>query len=292
MQIELHNMSIHSANNLIAAIRRNSAPRLTLVGAGPGDPDLITLKGVKALQAADVILYDALANDALLAHAPASVPKIFVGKRAGKHKMTQEKINALIVKCAHHYGHVVRLKGGDPYIFGRGHEEQEFAEAAGIHCTLVPGISSAHAIPALQNIPLTKRGISESFWVITGTTQSGSLSHDVRLAAQSTATVVILMGMRKLQEIQAVFEEHGHTATPVAIIQNGSLPNERLGLGAIHSLATLGDTLQLGSPAVIVIGEVVREHPDFIKNHLHEMIHGYDNVPHPPHAFVEPTLSV
>ena len=285
-------MSVHSAKDPIAAIRRSSAPRLTLVGAGPGDPELITLKGVKALQSADVVLYDALANDALLAHAPADVPKIFVGKRVGEHKMTQEKINALIVRCAHHYGHVVRLKGGDPYIFGRGHEEQEYAEAAGIPCTLVPGISSAHAVPSLQNIPLTKRGINESFWVITGTTQAGALSHDVRLAAQSTATVVILMGMHRLQEIQTVFEENGHTSTPVAIIQNGSLPNERTGLATVHTMAARAHELQLGSPAIIVIGEVVREHPDFIKNHLHEMFNDYDSVQQSTRGMAEPTLSV
>lgn len=269
---------MHSAHDLIAGIRKYSAPRLTLVGAGPGDPELITLKGVKALQSADVVLYDALANDALLAHAPAQVPKIFVGKRAGKHKLTQEKINTLIIKCAYHYGHVVRLKGGDPYIFGRGHEEQEYAEAAGISCTLVPGISSAHAVPSLQNIPLTKRGISESFWVITGTTKAGVLSDDIRLSAQSTATIVILMGMHKLPEIQAVFQENGHTETPVAIIQNGTLSNERVGLATIDSVTSVAEELQLGSPAVIVIGEVVREHPDFIKNQLHEMLHAYDNV--------------
>jgi uroporphyrin-III C-methyltransferase len=285
-------MSVHSANDPIAAIRRSSAPRLTLVGAGPGDPELLTLKGVKALQSADVVLYDALANDVLLAHAPADVPKIFVGKRAGKHKMTQEKINVLIVKCAHHYGHVVRLKGGDPYIFGRGHEEQEYVETAGIPCTLVPGISSAHAVPSLQNIPLTKRGISESFWVITGTTQAGALSHDVRLVAQSTATVVILMGMHKLQEIQTVFEENGHTSTPVAIIQNGSLPNERTGLATVHTMAARAYELQLGSPAIIVIGEVVREHPDFIKNHLHEMFNDYGSMQQSTQRMAEPNLSV
>ncbi len=276
----------HSAKSLIAAIRKHSAPRLTLVGAGPGDPDLITLKGVRALQTAEVVLYDALANDALLAHVPADVPRIFVGKRAGKHKMSQEKINALIVACAHQYGHVVRLKGGDPFIFGRGHEEQEYAEAAGISTTMVPGISSTHAVPSLQNIPLTKRGISESFWVITGTTKAGALSEDIRLAAQSTATVVILMGMRKLREIQAVFAESGHISTPVAIIQNGSLPNERIGLATVSTMVNMTEEHQLASPAIIVIGEVVREHPDYIKNQLGEMLKPHDNIQQVETSFV------
>ena len=234
-------------------------PRLTLVGAGPGDPDLLTIKGMKALQRADVVLYDALANDELLRYVPDTAPKIYVGKRAGQHKVPQEQINRMIVKCAYQYGHTVRLKGGDPYVFGRGHEEQAYAEAAGVPTEVVPGISSAYAVPAGQHIPLTKRGVSESFWVITGTTRTGQLSSDVALAAQSTATVVILMGMNKLVEIQSVFIQHGKATTPVAIIQHGSLPQERVALCAVESLVTTAAEHQLGSPAIVVIGEVVHE---------------------------------
>ena len=234
-------------------------PKLTLVGAGPGDPDLLTLKGMKALQRADVVLYDALANDELLMYVPATAPKIYVGKRAGQHKVSQEQINRIIVDCAYRYGHVVRLKGGDPYVFGRGHEEQAYAEQAGVPTEVVPGISSAYAVPALQHIPLTKRGVSESFWVITGTTRTGQLSSDIRLAAQSTATVIILMGMSKLAAIQQVFEEHGKSTTPVAIIQNGSLPQERVAIGQVRDLAVTAAEHGLKAPAIIVIGEVVSE---------------------------------
>ena len=234
-------------------------PRLTLVGAGPGDPDLLTLRGMKALQQADVVLYDALANDELLNYVPATSPKIYVGKRAGQHKVPQEQINRMIVSCAYRYGHVVRLKGGDPYVFGRGHEEQAYAERAGVATKVIPGISSAYAVPALQSIPLTKRGVSESFWVITGTTRTGHLSEDVALAAQSTATVVILMGMRKLAEIQEVFLRQGKERTPVAIIQNGSLPQERIAVGHVRDLVATAAEHQLSSPAIIVIGEVVNE---------------------------------
>ena len=237
----------------------NKLPRLTLVGAGPGDPDLLTIKGMKALQQADVVLYDALANDALLDYAPADSLKIYVGKRAGQHKVPQERINQMIVTCAHRYGHVVRLKGGDSYIFGRGHEEQRYAEALGVPTQVVPGISSAYAVPALQSIPLTKRGVSESFWVITGTTRTGQLSTDVALAAQSTATVIILMGMRKLAEIQRTFASYGKGHTPVAIIQNGSLPHERLGIGTVDTLLRMAKEENLESPAIIVIGEVVNQ---------------------------------
>ncbi|MGB3778681.1 MAG: uroporphyrinogen-III C-methyltransferase [Tunicatimonas sp.] len=234
-------------------------PRLTLVGAGPGDPDLLTIKGVNALQQADVVLYDALANEELLAYVPDVAPKIYVGKRAGQHKVPQEQINRMIVNCAYRYGHAVRLKGGDPYVFGRGHEEQAYAEAAGVPTEVIPGISSAYAVPALQSIPLTKRGVSESFWVITGTTRTGQLSNDVALAAQSTATVVILMGMNKLRDIQSVFVQHGKAATPVAIIQHGSLPQERIATCEVRNLAVTAAEQQLGAPAIIVIGEVVNE---------------------------------
>ncbi len=247
-------------------------PKLTLVGAGPGDPDLLTLKGLKALQAADVVLYDALANEELLQYVPAHAPRIYVGKRAGSHKMTQEDINRLIVACASYYGHVVRLKGGDPYVFGRGHEEQVFAEKAGIPSEVVPGISSAYAVPALQNIPLTKRGVSESFWVITGTTRSGKMSEDVKLAAQSTATIVILMGMGQLQEIKQVFESCGKQDTPVAIIQNGSLPEEKIGMGLVKNMVEMAEKNKLASPAIIIIGEVVSSHPEYISTQILEEI--------------------
>jgi len=245
----------------------NKVPRLTLVGAGPGDPELITLKGMRALQEADIVLYDALANEELLQYARPNVPRIYVGKRGGRKYKSQEEINELIVRCAENYGHVVRLKGGDPYIFGRGHEEHTYAEACGITVLVVPGISSVYSVPALQSIPLTCRGVSESFWVITGTTRHGSLSKDVALAAQSTATVVILMGMRQLAEIQAVFETYSQENTPVAIIQNGSLPEEKVGIATVSTMTEMADEEQLGAPAIIVIGEVVREHkvPTWVK---------------------------
>ncbi len=233
-------------------------PRLTLIGAGPGDPDLITVKGVKALADADVVLYDALVNEELLTYAPARAVKIFVGKRAGMHSAQQQEINRLIVKYAYSHGHVVRLKGGDPFVFGRGLEEIEHASSHGITTLVIPGISSALSVPALQGIPLTHRGISESFWVVTGTTKTGSLSDDLRLAAQSSATVVILMGMKKLDEIVGVFKTSGKENTPVAIVQNGSLPNEKLGLGTVATISEIVKEQGLSSPAIIIVGEIVR----------------------------------
>ncbi len=236
-------------------------PRITLVGAGPGDPDLITVKGIKALTDADVVLYDALVDECLLDWAPARAEKVFVGKRKGFCAMKQEEINALIVEMAWKHGHVVRLKGGDPFVFGRGHEEMDFAQAFGMPVAVVPGISSTISVPELQGIPLTRRGISEGFWVVTATTKNHSLSEDVRKVAESTATAVILMGMSKLGEITKVFAEAGKKDTPVAIIQNGSRPDERIGLGTISTIESVVAEEGLSNPAVIVIGEVVRVHP-------------------------------
>jgi len=237
---------------------RQIVPKLTLVGAGPGDPDLITVKGIKALADADVVLYDALASEELLTYAPNRAKKIFVGKRAGRHSAQQNEINRLIVKYAYSFGHVVRLKGGDPFVFGRGLEELEHASAHGISTLVIPGISSAMAVPALQNIPLTHRGISESFWVVTGTTKTGQLSKDLYLAAQSSATIVILMGMRKLDEIMEMLKRSGKENIPVAIVQNGSRPDEKLGLGTVSTISEVAREKGLSSPAVIVVGEIVK----------------------------------
>lgn len=233
--------------------------KVTLVGAGPGDPDLLTIKGAKALSEANVVLYDALANEEILAYAPKKSIKIFVGKRKGHHEYTQDQINQLIVDNALTYGHVVRLKGGDPFIFGRGSEEIDYIESFGIPTAVVPGISSSIAVPAYQGVSLTKRGVSESFWVITGTTSDRKLSNDVALAAQSSATVVILMGMSKLSQIVSLFQKENKGETPIAIIQNGTLPNEKIGVGTIDTIVDVAREGNLGSPAIIVIGEVVRE---------------------------------
>ncbi|WP_343911768.1 uroporphyrinogen-III C-methyltransferase [Aquimarina litoralis] len=236
----------------------SKTPKLTVVGAGPGDPDLITLKAIKALASADVVLYDALINESLLEYAP-NAEKIFVGKRKGCYAYQQEQINELIVNRAKSHGHVVRLKGGDPFIFGRGAEEIDYVQEFGIETNMVPGISSSLAVPAYQGIPLTKRGSSESFWVITGTTKSHKLSQDVCLAAKYNATVVILMGMSKLSEIVSIFAAENKEEVPVAVIQNGTTDNERFGYGSIETIEQVVSEQKLSSPAIIVIGEVVKQ---------------------------------
>lgn len=236
-------------------------PRLTLVGAGPGDPELITLKGILALAKADVVLYDALVDRSLLQHAPKSAIKIYVGKRNGNNENPQEETNRLIVHYALNYGHVVRLKGGDPFVFGRGAEEVDYAQRFGIATTVIPGITSSIAVPASQGVPVTKRGVAESFWVITGTTSSGQLSHDLELAAQSTATVVLLMGTKKLSEVVQLYKLYNKASMPIALIQNGTTKQEKVVAGIIEDIEQKVCESGIGAPAVIIIGEVVKESP-------------------------------
>jgi uroporphyrin-III C-methyltransferase len=234
-------------------------PRLTVVGAGPGDPELLTLKGQRVLAEADVVLYDALANDELLAHVRPEALTVFVGKRRGRRAYSQEEINELIVRHAWQHGHVVRLKGGDPFVFGRGREEMLYAEARGLATAYVPGISSAVAAAGSVGIPVTHRGLSEGFRVITATTASGQLSDELRTAARTPrVTTVILMGLSQLATITDMFRLYGGAAVPAAVIQNGTLPNERMVTGTVADLAAKAAAASIGAPAIIVIGEVVQ----------------------------------
>ncbi|MGB5172883.1 MAG: uroporphyrinogen-III C-methyltransferase [Eudoraea sp.] len=233
--------------------------KLTVVGAGPGDPELITLKAIRVLKEAKVVLYDALVNSDLLKYA-ADAEHIFVGKRRGCYAYQQDQINELIVQRAKTKGNVVRLKGGDPFVFGRGAEEMEYASRYGIKVNMVPGISSCISVPASQNIPVTKRGAAESFWVITGTTRDHRISEDIKLAAKSNATVVILMGMSKLSSIVSLYRNAGKANIPVAIIQNGTTKDEKVGVGTIITIEKIVEDKNLANPAIIIIGEVVSHH--------------------------------
>jgi len=231
--------------------------KVTIVGAGPGDPDLITLAGVKALQSANVVLYDALANKALLQYAP-DAHMIFVGKRKGFKAYTQQEINYLIVSNAFQFGHVVRLKGGDPFVFGRGHEELHYTQSFGLTVNVIPGISSSIAAPSTQGITLTQRGVAQSFWVLTGTTKNGDLSNDIALAAQSTATTIILMGMSKLNQITDIYQKVGRADLPVAIVQHATLPHQKECVGTMDTICSIVAQHEIANPAVIIIGEVVK----------------------------------
>ncbi len=230
-------------------------PELYVVGAGPGDPELITVKAYKVLQNADVVLYDNLANRELLTLTPETCEKIYVGKHPYGSYTPQETIHALIVEKAFEKGKVVRLKGGDPFIFGRGFEEVLFARDHGIPAHYIPGITSMQA-SGFEDIPLTHRAVSEGIWVLTGTKKDGSLSDDLRLAMQSNATVVIYMGMKKAADIAHTYAEAGNGDVPVAVIQHASLPHKKTARGKVKDLPDIINANGLTHPAIILIGWV------------------------------------
>lgn len=229
---------------------------LFVMGGGPGDPELITLKGYRVLKRADVILYDNLINKDLLELAPAACKMVYVGKQPYGNYTPQEVIHELIKEYTQTHQVVVRLKGGDPFIFGRGFEEVLFAEKHGIRTHYIPGISSMQA-SGLNGIPLTHRGISESMWIITGTKKDGSLSKDLCCAIKSSATVVIYMGMKKLAEIAGIYKEAGLGAMPAAIIQHASLPKQKKVVCKVEDLPEAAAQGGLTYPAIIIIGKVV-----------------------------------
>lgn len=234
-------------------------PTLYIIGAGPGDPDLISVKGMRLLQQADIVLFDALVSAELLTAAKPRCRMVYVGKRKGHKEFPQEEINALLVFYAQRFNCVVRLKGGDPYVFGRGHEELEYASRHGINVEVIPGISSALAAPSVAGIPLTKRGVNESFWVITGTLSSGEISSDIQLAARSSATVIILMGLNQLQKIASVFMQMRSAMEPVAVIEKATLPGQRVVTGTAATIFDLAKENEINTPAIIVVGKVVDE---------------------------------
>ncbi|TDS18554.1 uroporphyrin-III C-methyltransferase [Maribacter caenipelagi] len=247
--------------------------KVSLVGAGPGAKDLITVRGLRVLNEADVILYDALISDKLLSELRTDIPKIYTGKRCGKHSHTQEEINELIVKNAFEYGHVVRLKGGDPFVFGRANEEIEYIESFGIPVSIIPGISSSIAVPSSQGIPMTKRGVSSSFWVMTATKKDGTFSQDLQYAAKSSTTMVILMGIRKLDKIIDEVSKYRGIMTPVAVIQNGTTPNERCVVATLDTIHQHISSIEINMHGIIVIGDVVADHPSFFEEEVQRILH-------------------
>ena len=231
-------------------------PELFVIGAGPGDPELITVKAYKVLQEANVVLYDNLANKELLSLTRPDCDHIYVGKQPYGSYTPQEEIFAMIKHFAFTKGKVVRLKGGDPFIFGRGFEEILYARGQGIKTHFIPGITSMQA-SGFQDIPLTHRAISEGIWVITGTKKDGTLSADLKLAMQSNSTVVIYMGMKQLDSIAATYVESGNGDMPAAIIQHASLPHQKSVRGKVKDLEAMAESKKLTYPALIIIGPVV-----------------------------------
>ena len=234
-----------------------SAGTVHLVGAGPGDPKLITVRGAEVLGRADVVVYDRLASPALLDLAPPTAERIYVGKEPGRSAMPQDEIDALLVERALDGQTVVRLKGGDPFVFGRGGEELLACIEAGVACEVVPGITSAVAAPALAGIPVTHRGIAQSFAVVTGSTAHGD-EVDLARVATSTDTLVVLMAAGKLAETCAELIAAGRPSTePAAIVQWAATPEQRTIVGTLDDLPTLAAAARIGPPATLVVGAVV-----------------------------------
>lgn len=225
-----------------------------IVGAGPGDPDLITLRGARILESAEVVLYDRLVDPALLERTPPYALRIFVGKRCGRASVTQEEINATMIEHAREGRRVVRLKGGDPFVFGRGAEECLALSGAGIPFEVVPGVSSALAAPAYAGIPLTHRNLAGSFTVISGHLHGGSDPHDWTALA-SAPTLVVLMGLGSLATISARLTAAGRSPeTPAAVVRSGATAMQET---VVANLATIARAaLGIEPPAVVVIGEV------------------------------------
>lgn len=231
--------------------------KVYLVGAGPGDPGLMTVRGLELLHQADVVIYDRLVNPAILEQASSKATRIFVGKSDGKHHLPQEEINELLIRHARSGQQVIRLKGGDPFVFGRGGEEAQALAQAGIEFEVVPGVSSAVAVPAYAGIPLTDRRYSSSFAVVTGHSCKEKSPVDWTHLATAVDTLVVLMGVKSLPEIVDRLVAHGRSAeTPIALIRWGTTGDQETVVGTLVDIKQRVPLLK--PPVVIVIGEVVR----------------------------------
>ncbi len=242
--------------------------KVYLVGAGPGDPELLTLKAVRVLEEADVVLYDRLVCEEILSYTKPGCRLVYVGKEDGKHTLPQEEINRLLVYYAGIYDNVVRLKGGDPFVFGRGGEEALYLMEHGIACEIVPGISSAYSVPAYAGIPVTFRGLASSFAIVTGHEAVGKRKSVDWRAFKDVDTLVVLMGVRNRQRIATELIKFGRNPNePVAFIERGTTPEQRVVVSTLREVST--DPPEVNPPAVMVVGKVVGLHErlrEFLEN--------------------------
>ena len=233
--------------------------KVYLVGAGPGDPKLLTLRALEVLQEADVVIYDRLVSEEVLRLVPEGAEKVCAGKAPGKHALSQEDINDLMVRAAIEGKTVVRLKGGDPFIFGRGGEEAEALASRGIKFEVVPGVSSALAAPAYAGIPLTHRAYASSVAIVTGSQADASRGIDWERLAGAVDTIVILMGIGPLRDIAERLMNGGLSPdTPVAVIEGGTRGEQRTMIGRLATIAEDAERAAFKPPSVIVVGEVAR----------------------------------
>ncbi len=222
-----------------------------LVGAGPGDPDLLTLKAVEILKKADVVLYDYLSNEKILKHAP-DAELIYVGKKAGQHYKKQDEINQILIDKAKNNDLVVRLKGGDPFVFGRGGEEMLALLEEGIPFEIIPGVTAAIGVPTTIGLPVTHRGVATSLTIVTGHEDPTKNEQQVKWDFKAD-TIVILMGVGKLEDNTRELMKHKDPNTPVCVIESGTLPEQRIITGTLENI----HKKVIKPPALIVIGHVV-----------------------------------
>ncbi len=230
-----------------------------LVGAGPGDPELLTLKALRLLETADVVVYDRLVSDEILALIPVGVAKIFVGKTTGHHSLPQHETNELLVSLAKGHRRIVRLKGGDPFLFGRGGEEAVMLAQHQIHFEIVPGITSAMACSAYAGIPLTHRGLADGVHFMTGHRKEDmELAFDQHALADKNCTLAIYMGLANLEPIVSALVNAGRSpSTPVALIEQGTTPQQRTLISSLATITADANSAGITPPAMVVIGEVV-----------------------------------
>ena len=230
-----------------------------LVGAGPGDPELLTLKAARVIARADVVVHDHLVAPEILARIPARAQRIYAGKERDRHTMKQEEINRLLVRLARQGKRVVRLKGGDPFIFGRGGEEALALARAGIACEVIPGITAATGVAAAVGIPLTHRDLAQACVLVTGSRRKGAPDLDWKGLARPGQTIVVYMGLVGLERVSRELIAHGLAPrTPAAIIQQGTMKGQRVIEGTLAALPNLATQARLQAPTLIVIGKVVR----------------------------------
>jgi len=232
--------------------------RVWLVGTGPGDPELLTVRAARLLAAADVVLYDNLVSAAILALLPPAAERLYVGKRRSAHALRQDELNQRLVELARQGRRVLRLKGGDPFIFGRGGEEMLYLARAGVPFEVVPGITAASGVATFAGIPLTQRGVAQAVTLVTGHLQDGAAELDWAMLARPAQTVVVYMGLLGLAQICTRLIEHGRAAsTPAAMVQHGTLPTQRVIVGTLASLPAAVAAAGLHAPTLIIVGEVV-----------------------------------
>lgn len=255
------------SSNVLNNINRKStlqSGEVALVGSGPGDAELLTIRALRFMEQADVAIYDRLVSDEIMALLPQNCERLYVGKEQAKHCVPQDKINELLVRYAQQGRKVLRLKGGDPFIFGRGGEEAEFLLKNGISCHLCPGITAASGCTTYAGIPLTHRGVAQGCTFITGHTQNdGQLNLPWQSLSCSTQTVVFYMGINTLPSITEQLIKHGRDKnTPAALIRKGTQPEQQIFRGKLSSLSDLAAEHKVTPPTLIVIGDVVNQLTD------------------------------